>query len=70
MMYSECESKRGCKSTTVMDIGDNMTVRLVLSGVGRERKSTHSIHIHGHSMHILKVGYCNYSSNNGFLLGS
>ena len=67
---SECESKKGCKCTTVMDIGDNMTVRLVLSGVGRERKSTHSIHIHGHSVHILKVAYGNYSRNNGFLLGS
>ena len=67
---SESKSKKGCKCTTVMDIGDNVTVRLVLSGIGRERKSTHSIHIHGHSVHILKVGYGNYSSENGFLLGS
>ena len=40
------------------------------STVGEERNSTHTIHIHGHSVHVLKVGYGEYSSENGALLGS
>ena len=67
---SICESEGGCECTTVMDIGDNVTVRLVISTVGEERNSTHSIHIHGHSVHVLKVGYGQYSSENGSLLSS
>ena len=53
-----------------MDIGDNVTVRLVISTVGEERNSTHFMHIHGHSVHVLKYGYGQYSSENGSLLGS
>ena len=53
-----------------MEVGYNVTVRLVISTVGAERNSTHSIHIHGHSVHVLKVGYGEYSSDNGALTGS
>ena len=67
---SECERDGGCQCTTVVDIGYNKTVRFVVSGVGEERNSTHSIHIHGHSVHVLKVGHGQYSSENGSLLGS
>jgi FtsP/CotA-like multicopper oxidase with cupredoxin domain len=67
---SECEEERGCQCTTVMDVGNNETVRLVISAVGEERRSTHPIHVHGHSVHLLKVGYGEYSAEDGSLLGS
>ena len=65
---SKCEREGGCECITVLDIGDNVTVRLVISTVGEERNSTHSMHIHGHSVHVLKFDYGEYS--NGSLLGS
>ena len=48
---SVCESgvDLGCDCTTVMDIGRNVTVRVVVSA---ERKGNHPFHIHGHSVHI------------------
>ena len=67
---SECNIEGGCPCTTVVNVGYNQTVRLVASAVGEERNSTHSIHIHGHSVHVLRVGYGWYSSENGSLLGS
>ena len=70
---SKCELGEGegrCRCTTVMDTGNNVTVRLVISSIGEERKSIHSLHIHGHSVHVLKFGYGEYSSENGSLLGS
>jgi FtsP/CotA-like multicopper oxidase with cupredoxin domain len=70
---SECELGEGegrCRCTTVMDVGSNVTVRLVISAIAEERKSIHSLHIHGHSVHVMKVGYGQYSSENGSLLGS
>ena len=67
---SECERSGGCECTTVIDLPDNVTVRFVISTVGEERNATHPIHIHGHSVHVLKNGYGEYSSENGSLLSS
>ena len=70
---SQCDKGEGegrCRCTTVMDVGNNATVRLVISTVGEERKALHSLHIHGHSVYILKVGYGEYSSENGSLIRS
>ena len=67
---SVCETQAGCDCTTVMDIGRNMTVRIVISTVGEERNDNHPFHIHGHSVHVLSVGYGEYSSENGSLTKS
>ena len=67
---SECDSAIGCECTTVLDIGKNVTVRLVISSVGHERNMNHPIHIHGHTVHILKVGYGEYDSETGLLESS
>ena len=69
---SVCESgvDLGCDRTTVMDIGRNVTVRVVVSAVGLERKGNHPFHIHGHSVHILSVGYGEYSDEYGSLEAS
>lgn len=67
---STCNERSGCFCTTVMDIGDNVTVRLVLSTVGEERVLGHPIHIHGHSVHVVKIGYGQYSNISGALVSS
>jgi FtsP/CotA-like multicopper oxidase with cupredoxin domain len=69
-MDSVCKRDGGCFCTVVMDVDDNATVRLVFSALGEERNSTHSPHIHGHSVHVLKVGYGEYSSVNGSLIAA
>ena len=69
---SVCESDvdLGCDCTTVMDTGTNLTVRVVISAIGLERKGSHPFHIHGHSVHIMGFGYGEYSDEKGFLGGS
>ena len=67
---SVCEIERGCECTIVMDINHNETVRLVISTVGEERNGNHPFHIHGHSVQVLKVGYGEYSGEDGSLSGS
>ena len=67
---SVCEEVGGCQCTTVLDIPFNVTVRLVISGVGEERNAHHPFHIHGHSVHILKVGHGEYSGENGSIIAS
>lgn len=67
---SKCYEKGGCKCVTVVDLDYNATVRIVLSAVGVERNATHPMHIHGHSVHVLKVGHGKYSKTNGTLMAS
>ncbi|CAI8053707.1 hypothetical protein GBAR_LOCUS29352 [Geodia barretti] len=67
---SQCDSDFGCECTTVLDVGSNVTVRLVISAVGEERNINHPMHIHGHSVHILSIGRGEYSLANGRLVSS
>ena len=67
---SQCDIGEGCDCTTVLDVGSNVTVRLVLSGVGQERNDNHPMHLHGHSVHVLSIGRGGYSSENGRLVSS
>ena len=67
---SECDRKGGCQCTSVMDIDYNVTVRIVRSAVGVDRNATHSMHIHGHSVHVLKVGHGKYNNETGALVAS
>ena len=67
---SECNETGGCQCTTVIDLDFNATVRVVISAIGEERNATHPMHFHGHSVHVLKVGYGVYSTENGSLLAS
>ena len=67
---SACEIAAGCDCTTVMDIGSNVTVRLVISTVGEERNVNLPIHIHGHSVHVLSIGRGGYSPEDGSIVSS
>ena len=67
---SQCEIESGCQCTTVMDLEFNKTVRVVLSAIGIEKNGAHPMHIHGHSAHVLKVGYGEYSKETGAIIAS
>ena len=67
---SVCGRVEGCDCTTVIDVGRNVTVRMVISAVGKERTDNHPFHFHGHSVHVLSVGHGEYSSENGYLTKS
>ena len=69
-LRSRCDIEAGCSCTTVMDLKYNVTVRVVMSAVGIERNVTHPMHIHGHSVQVLKIGYGEYSTENGSLIAS
>ena len=63
---SSCGLTGGCQCTTVMDLDYNKSVRVVLSEIGIER----TMHIHGHSVHVVKVGYGEYSEETGAIIAS
>ena len=65
---STCDYR--CDCTTVMDIDFNVTVRVVMSAVGIERNAVHPMHIHGHSAHVVKIGYGEYSNETGAIIAS
>ena len=53
-----------------MDLEFNKTVRVVLSAIGIEKNGAHPMHIHGHSAHVFKVGYGEYSEETGAIIAS
>ncbi|KAI6649453.1 Laccase-4-like [Oopsacas minuta] len=54
-----------CDCTHVLTFDFNKTVQIVVSAVG-EFLSAHPLHIHGHTYHVVKVGYPTYYENNGY----
>ena len=56
-----------CKCTYVIDIPYKKTVQFVFSAMGSELQS-HPIHLHGHSFHVIHIGYPEYNHSTGFLI--
>ncbi|XP_028402557.1 laccase-2-like [Dendronephthya gigantea] len=61
-----CE-KKDCQCTQMVEIGDKFykkPVRFVFSSLSAANNSrfSHPIHLHGHSFHVVKVGYGEYDS--------
>ena len=56
-----------CKCTYVIDIPYKKTVQFVFSAMGDELQS-HPIHLHGHSFHVVHIGYPQYNRSTGFLI--
>lgn len=59
-------STLNCMCTHVLDIPYQQTVQLVLSGMGAS-DNAHPIHLHGHTFHVVKVGYPEYNESTGFI---
>ncbi|XP_033743268.1 L-ascorbate oxidase-like isoform X2 [Pecten maximus] len=55
-----------CDCTNIVKLGINNTIQLVLLNMDTSRAGlSHGIHIHGHQVHVLKVGYPKYDNSTG-----
>lgn len=55
-----------CMCTHMIDIPYQQTIQLVLSALG-PYDNAHPIHLHGHTFHVVKVGYPEYDAATGFI---
>ena len=55
-----------CSCVHVIDIPFNETVQMVFSSIGAS-PSAHPIHLHGHTFHVVAVGYPEYDDTTGFV---
>ncbi|PFX15861.1 Laccase-16 [Stylophora pistillata] len=55
-----------CSCVHVIDIPYNKTVQMVFSSIGAT-PSAHPIHLHGHTFHVVAVGYPEYNGTTGFV---
>ena len=55
-----------CSCVMVIDIPYNETVQMVFSSIGAFL-SAHPIHLHGHTFHVVAVGYPEYDNITGFV---
>lgn len=63
-----CEQGNECKCTFSLQIKHGNTVQLVLSNLGMGAGWFHPIHMHGHSFHVIKMGYASFDEKYGFLV--
>ena len=66
-----CED--GCHCLHMHEIPYNKTVRFVISTVGNSmfrRRFTHPVHLHGHSFHVVEIGYGTYNDTTGEIIQS
>ena len=68
-----CDLKADCNPSTtdcscvhVIDIPHKETVQFVLSAIGAYNNA-HPIHLHGHTFHVVDVGYPEYDPQTGFI---
>ena len=59
-------SSLDCTCTQVIKIPYNQTIQLVFSAIGAI-SGAHPIHLHGHTFHVVKVGYPVYDNTTGFI---
>ena len=59
-------STTSCLCTYVIDLPHQKTVQLVFSAIGAY-DNAHPIHVHGHTFHVVKVGYPEYDLDTGFI---
>ena len=69
----KCDLKADCNPSTtecscvhVIDIPQGETIQLVLTAIGAYHNA-HPIHLHGHTFHVVHVGYPEYESTTGFV---
>ena len=66
-LKSDCNpSTTECSCVHVIDIPPGETIQLVLTAIGAYHNA-HPIHLHGHTFHVVHVGYPEYNSTNGFV---
>ena len=55
-----------CTCVHVIDIPQNETVQMVFSAIG-VRDNAHPIHLHGHTFHVVHIGYPEYNNTTGII---
>ena len=55
-----------CSCVHVIEIPQSETVQMVFSAIGHYH-DVHPIHLHGHTFHVVHVGYPEYDSTTGFI---
>ena len=64
-LTTDCNpSTLDCSCVHVIEIPQNETVQLVFSAIGAF-EAVHPIHLHGHTFHVVKVGYPEYDNTTG-----
>ena len=56
-----------CKCTYIIDIPYKKTIQFVFSAMG-DNLEPHPIHLHGHSFHVVHMGYPEYDQSTGFFI--
>ena len=65
--FADCNpSTVDCSCVYMINIPYKETVQFVFSNIGRNSHS-HPIHLHGHSFHVVHVGYPKYNQTSGFV---
>lgn len=55
-----------CVCTQVIDIPYKKTIQFVLTAIGSYHNA-HPIHLHGHTFHVVHIGYPSYNTTTGFI---
>ncbi|KAL4229074.1 hypothetical protein ACF0H5_012113 [Mactra antiquata] len=55
--HNNCGPEKVCSCNAPLNVNFGDTVQINILNVGNLARSSHSIHIHGYSFHIVKVGY-------------
>ena len=66
----ECSNDipNACSCHNEIKIPFNKTIQMVWTNHGPGATTHHPIHLHGHSFHVLKIGYANYNETTGIQL--
>ena len=66
-LNADCNpSTTECSCVHVIDIPPGETIQLVLTAIGAYHNA-HPIHLHGHTFHVIHVGYPEYNGTTGFV---
>ena len=66
-LKAECNpTSPACMCTHMREVPYDKTIQLVLTAMGAY-DNAHPIHLHGHTFHVVKIGYPDYDSKTGFL---
>ncbi|CAI9735094.1 laccase-2-like [Octopus vulgaris] len=65
---TECGPGKTCSCTHSITLSNGNNVQLVLTNMHRIYGVSHPIHLHGHSFHVVKMGFPTYNKTTGKLI--
>ncbi|KAL5014169.1 hypothetical protein ScPMuIL_008439 [Solemya velum] len=64
----ECGEQKVCRCSYGIELHDGDVVQMVFLNMGNGKGWAHPIHMHGHSFHVMKMGYPTYNETTGVIL--